>query len=244
MLNRPLLIREDHLLELPEPVQRYMRYVHIIGKEPVRTVHFKQRGIYRTKPANKWLPFVAEQFVSINPAAFLWRMTSWPAPLFTVSVTDRFSNGRGNLSVKLWSLIPMSNARGPEMDVGELQRYLSELACYPTAWLSGSIRWQAIDENSAKATISQQGITASVVVHVDEQGHLTEVTAQRYMAEQVGYRLEPWSGQFDEYQEVNGMLIPTRMEATWHLASGEFTWFRSELTEIEYNQTGKVAALR
>jgi hypothetical protein len=39
------------------------------------------------------------------------------------------------------------------------------------------------------------------------------------------------------------MRIPTRIEITWHLASGDFTWFRCKITEIEYNQSGKVTVL-
>ncbi len=56
-------------------------------------------------------------------------------------------------------------------------------------------------------------------------------------------RLTPWSVQSSEYQEASGMLIPTSLEVTWHLASGDFTWFRGGLTEIEYNQSGKVTKL-
>ena len=55
--------------------------------------------------------------------------------------------------------------------------------------------------------------------------------------------LAPWSAQCNEYQEVEGMRIPTRIEITWHLASGEFTWFRVKITDIEYNQSGKVTVL-
>ena len=36
------------------------------------------------------------------------------------------------------------------------------------------------------------------------------------------------------------MLIPTVFEVTWHPATGDFTWFRGQIIEIEYNQSGKV----
>ena len=52
--------------------------------------------------------------------------------------------------------------------------------------------------------------------------------------------LTPWSIQLDAYREVDGMCIPTVFEVTWHPASGDFTWFRGQITEIEYNQSGKV----
>src|SRR5579864_5467409 len=54
------------------------------------------------------------------------------------------------------------------------------------------------------------------------------------------YLLALWSAQRSEYQEVEVMRIPTRIEIMWHLASGEFTWFRVKITEIEYNQSGEV----
>ena len=162
-------------------------------------------------------------------------MQSQPYPLVSLSVTDRFADGHGGLSVKLWSFIPVANARGPEMDQGELQRYLSEMAYYPTAWLSHAIEWQAVDAYTAKATMRSQGITASTDLHVNEEGKLTHVTTERYMAEHGHYQLEAWSGRFDEYREVGGMLIPAKFAVIWHLASGEFNWLRGELTAIEYN---------
>jgi hypothetical protein len=124
------------------------------------------------------------------------------------------------------------------MDQGELQRFLGEITWFPTAWLTDAIEWLAIDAHSVKATIHQQSVTGSVVLHVNEQSQLTHVTADRYMGEHG--QLTPWSVQALDSQEVCGMRIPTRVEVTWHLASGIFTWFRVEITEIEYNQSGKV----
>ena len=147
--------------------------------------------------------------------------------------------GHGCMVIKLLSFITMGNAHGPEMDQGELQRYLAEMAWFPTAWLSDAIEWQAIDANSVQATFREPGVTGSVVLHVNEHGQLTHVTADRYKEEHGHYLLTPWSAQCNEYQEVEGMHIPTRIEITWHLASGEFTWFRVKITEIEYNQSGK-----
>ncbi|MGH2494157.1 MAG: DUF6920 family protein [Ktedonobacteraceae bacterium] len=46
-----------------------------------------------------------------------------------------------------------------------------------------------------------------------------------------------------EQKEVDGICVPTRIEITWHLAAGEFTWFRCKITRIVYNQSGKVMVL-
>jgi hypothetical protein len=42
---------------------------------------------------------------------------------------------------------------------------------------------------------------------------------------------------------VEGKRIPTTIAIAWHPASGEFTWFRCKITEIEYNQSGRVTVL-
>jgi hypothetical protein len=234
----PGLITEASLLSLPEPVQRYLSYAQVVGKEPIRTVRLKQQGFMRQRPDQKWMPLVAEQYFTTKPPAFLWHCTMRPFPLAWISATDRFSDGHGSMRIKLLSFIPLGNEHGKKMDQGELQRYLGEMIWFPTAWLSDAIEWQAIDAHLVKATLHESGITASMMLYVSEQGQLTRLSTQRYRGEHG--ELTPWSVQLNEYQEVDGMQIPTKSDVTWHLASGEFTWFRFNITEIEYNQSGKV----
>jgi len=239
----PRLITQDQVLVLPEPARRYLNYAQGVGKDLIRTVRLRQQGYMRMQPGQKWLPMVAEQYFTTNPPAFLWHTTIQPFPLVSISATDQFFQGHGSMRIKLWSVIRMGNARGPEMDQGELQRFLLEMAWFPTAWLSDAIEWRAIDANSVQATIHHQGVTASGTLHVNEQGQLTRLTAQRYREEHKHYRLDPWTAESSDYQEVEGMRIPTRSEVTWHLASGDFSWFKFKITEIEYNQSGKVTVL-
>lgn len=231
-------ITEDQVLAMPIQMQSYLKYIQVIGKEPIQTVRLAQKGWMRQKPAQKWIPLVAEQSFTTTPHTFLWKGTMRPFPFLWMTGTDRFSAGCGTMRIKLLSVIPLPLAKGPKMDQGELQRYLGEIIWFPTAWFSKSIEWQPIDEHSVQATLHEPGVSGSVVLHLNEQGQLTLVTAQRYMGNQ-GI-LTPWSIQLDAYREAGGMRIPTAFEVTWHPASGDFTWFRGQLTEIEYNQSGKV----
>jgi hypothetical protein len=231
-------ITEDQVLVMPVPMRSYLKYAQVVGQEPVRTVRLAQKGFMRQKPGQKWIPLVAEQYFTTTPQAFLWHGTMRPLPFFWMTGTDRFSGGHGSMRIKLLSVIPLPLAKGPKMDQGELQRYLGEIIWFPTAWFSNAIEWHAIDEHSVRATLYEPGVTGFVVLHLNEQGQLTLVTAHRYLGNE-GI-LTPWSIQLDAYREADGMRIPTAFEVTWHLASGAFTWFRGQLTEIEYNQSGKV----
>jgi hypothetical protein len=233
------LIREDQMRTLPAPIQRYLAYVQVVGKEPVRTVRLKQKGTMRQKPEQKWTPFTAEQYFTTDPPSFLWHGTMRPFPFFWMTGTDRFSEGHGIMRIKLLSLIPLPLASGPKMDQGELQRFLGEITWFPTAWFSDAIEWHVIDKQSVQATFHESGVSGPVVMHINEQGQVYLVTAQRYMGNQG--QLTPWSIQLGAYREASGIRIPTAFEVTWHLASGDFTWFRGRITEIEYNQSGKVS---
>jgi hypothetical protein len=231
-------ITEDQVLAMPVYLQSYMKYAQVIGKEPVRTVRLAQKGYMRQKPGQKWIPLTAEQYFTATPHAFLWQGTMRLFPFFWMTGTDRFSEGHGTMRIKLLSVIPLPLARGPKMDQGELQRFLGEIIWFPTAWFSNAIEWHVIDEHSVQATLHEPGVTGSVVLHMNEKGQVILVTAQRYMGNQ-GI-LTPWSIQLDAYREANGMRIPTAFTVTWHPPSGDFTWFRGQLTEIEYNQSGKM----
>lgn len=230
------VITEADLRRMPEVMQRYLRYARVVGKEVIRTVYLRQQGFMRTQPGQKWLPLVAKQYYSTMPPAFIWYGTMQPLSHISISATDRFTGGHGNMRIKLLSVVPLGNARGPEMDQGELQRYLGEMVWFPTAWLSPDITWQALDAGSVRATLSHENVTASIDLHIDEQGQLTHVTAERYKEEHGRYVLAPWSVQAGEYQEVQGMRIPTSVEVIWHLPAGDFSWFRCKITEIAYNQ--------
>ena len=188
--QQPGLITAAQVLALPEPMQRYLNYAQVVGKESIRTVRLKQQGFIRQQPGQKWFPMVAEQYFTTTPPAFLWHATMRPFPLVWVSGTDRFSDGHGSMRIKPFSLITVANARGPEMDQGSALRYLAEIIWFPTAWLSDNIQWQAIDAHSVKAMFHQKGVMVSAVLHVNEQGQPTHFTTDRFMEEHGRYRVD------------------------------------------------------
>lgn len=231
------IVTEEQLSGLPEPIKRYLTYAQIIGKERIRTVRLKQHGSMSLKEGAKWLPLTAEQYFTTNPPAFLWNGMVHPFPLVSISATDTFSEGHGKMRIKAFSFIPMGTATGPEMDQGELLRYLGEIAWFPTALLSELIHWQAVDSERATATISLSGITASAVFHVDEQGSYTHLTAERYREEHKQQVLRPWTGRWSDYRDIEGFRIPTKAAASYTLESGEYDYFRCRITAIQYNHS-------
>lgn len=229
--TRSNIITEASITGLPEPVQRYLRYTNIIGKETIKTVKLKQKGSMRPQINLPWMPLIAEQYYTINPPAFLWFGTIKPFPFLSIVGKDQFVDGQGSMIVKLFSLIPLVDGRGANFDQGELLRYLVEMLWFPTALLSDYLQWEKLDSQSAKVTMNYSNITVSAILSFNEQNQITHLTAERYYEK----GLEKWSGFCEEYREMNGIYIPTKCEVTWNLASGDFSYFRGEIIEIEYN---------
>jgi len=39
-----------------------------------------------------------------------------------------------------------------------------------------------------------------------------------------------------DYAELNGMVVPVKGEAFWHLSSGDFCYLGARVTDIEYDR--------
>lgn len=232
---QPFAIADEHLKGLPETVQRYLRWAGVVGKEAVRTVRLKQKGFLRLREGQKWLPMAAEQYFTACPPAFVWYARVRAFPGVTISVKDMFARGQGKLRANVLSVIKLADANGPEVDQGELLRYLAETIWFPTVWLSDYIQWEDVDTRSARATLSLADLTVAAVFHFDGEAQLNGVTAARYRQENGKFALRKWSGQVKDYQHVGGIRIPMKVQASWHLDSGEFACFQARITEIEYN---------
>ncbi len=235
--NKDSVITASQLAGLPDVVQRYLRHAQIIGKEPIRTVRLAQKGSMRMTPGGRWFPMRAEQRFTTDPPAFRWHGTIRLLPLISLSGTDMLRDGHGRFRIALVDRIPLVDARGPEIVQADLLRYLAEIVWFPTAWLSDAITWECLDDLSARATLRYQDQSVSAVMHFDADDELTRVGTERYRKDGKRNVLTPWGGRMGAYREMHGLLIPTQCEVAWQLASGDYSYFRSDITAIAYNES-------
>lgn len=230
------IITKEMTDSLPFPVQYWLLNSGIIGKEKIRFVRLKQKGFMRTKPGQeKWLSANAEQYFNVYDPAFIWKVKMNIMPLIQVAGMDKFADGKGNMTIKLFSLINMVNSSGPKIDQAAMQRYLAEISWFPSAALSPYIKWKGIDSSSAKATMTYKDVTGTVVFYFTGKGEIIKCTADRYKENTKDSPLEKWVITTKETGILNGIKMPVKSEVMWKLKEGDFTWFKIELTEIEYN---------
>ncbi|WP_254764360.1 DUF6920 family protein [Natrinema marinum] len=227
----------DDLEDVPAPAARYFRTVLEEGQPYTQTVRLRQRGEFRLGGADgSWKRLEATQHVTTRPPGFVWDATIAVAPLLSVRVVDLYARGEGLLRARLRSAIPVASAGpSPEMNEGELVRYLAEAAWYPTALLPArGVEWEPIDDDdAARATLEHGGATASVVFHFDDRDEIERVTAERYRQEDESYA--PWTGRFGDYEDRDGRRVPTEAEVEWNLEDGDLSYWRASVDAIEYD---------
>ncbi|MFA6059121.1 MAG: DUF6544 family protein [Taibaiella sp.] len=220
--------------ELPECVQTWLIVSGAVGRK-IKTVCLKQKGKMRTSLTGRWMPADAEQFFNIDDPAFIWKVKVSMNAVIWYSGRDEFKNGLGSMLIKLFSLIPIVNSSGRKIDQGSLLRFMGEMCWFPSAAVSPYIKWESISRNSAKATMCVGSTEASGIFRFDSNGNVLAFSAKRYMANGNSATLEDWYVPCNEWRVLDGFKIPVKGEVIWSLKSGNFSYYKWEITEISYH---------
>lgn len=150
---------------------------------------------------------------------------------------DMFIADKGRLVVSLLSLIKVVNGKGEKFNEGELQRWLGENVWFPTNLLpSEHLKWFPIDSKTAKLTFNYKGLSIFYMVTFNEIGEITQMETKRYMSKD---KRETWIGKLSDYKEMNGITVPTTIEAIYKLEKGDYSYAKFNVTKLEYNQPKK-----
>jgi hypothetical protein len=223
---------------LPSPVERYFRKVIKEGQRYIKSVHIKQAGRFRMREdSERWYALTATQHFTTNPPGFVWDAKIIMVPLITVRVIDMYKQGVGTLKAKLFNLMTLADDSDcKELNAGELMRYLSEAVWFPTALLpSRSISWHGINNNRAKAVISDKGQEVSAIFYFNDNDEITRAKTKRFRRTvDDTYELSHWTASYSEYQIRNGIMIPLEGRAEWNLPQGNIEYFKGNIVDITY----------
>lgn len=233
--NDGKMSKED-LAHLPKIVQKWMENSGVVGKQKIVSVRLKQQGEMKTKPDGTWMQFSAEQYFNLENPAFIWVTEVTALPGIHLSGRDKFYDGKGEMLIKLLSLIPVVNeGENEKMNSGTMLRFLGEICWFPSAALNQYISWEEVDANSAKATFSLNNTKVTGLFTFAENGELKSYEAERYYGGGEDSKKEKWLVEAVSYKEFEGIKVPDKSKVTWKLSEGDFNWLNLEITELEYN---------
>ena len=215
-------------------MQRHFRVALKDGQRIVTAATIELAGGFNLSPTGeRWKPFTSTQRVVTARPGFVWNGRIAIARGFCVHVHDAYVAGIGILEPSLMGLYALAGVRGAgEIARGELMRYLAEASWYPTALLpSQGVRWDAVDDHSANATLTDGALSVTMRVAFDSAG-LIESARFEARGATVGNKLvpTPWEGHWSDCRERNRMRVPMTGEAAWLHTQGRKPYLRGGVT--------------
>ena len=229
---------------LPDPVARYFAFALPEGQRRVRVARVRWAGEMRLKPDGAWSPFTAEQRFTGAPPGFVWDAEVRMMPLVPVRVRDSYVAGQGQMLGRVGGVLSVVNEGGTrEMALGALVRWLGEAAWFPTALLPGEgVTWEAIDDHSARATVTDGATSVTADFHFAPTGEMTRMTALRYRDVNGTGVLTPFEGRYERFMREQGVMVPGAAEVAWLLPEGRFAYWRGHPSSISYELVPELAS--
>jgi hypothetical protein len=227
------------LARLPAPVRRYFEKVLRPGQVMIRRAHHTQEGEFRRGgDKGAWARLSARQTSVVHSPGFVWdaRIAVVPA-LLPVQVRDLYSGGKAEMSAKILGLVTMAHAEdAPELASAALQRHLGEAMWFPTALLpSQGVVWTELGTDSARATLTDKGVTASLEFRFAKSGEIVGTyTDARFQEANGRFVAKPWEAVCSDWAERGGMLVPLRAEVAWIENGKRVPYWRARVVEIEF----------
>lgn len=223
---------------LPAPVQHYFRAALREGQPIIAAASVELAGTINLSATEaRWKPFTSGQRVVTRRPGFLWNAQVSMLPGVAVRVVDSYIAGEGLLRAAVLGLFTVAEVRGGgEIARGEFMRFFAEAAWYPTALLpSQGVRWEAVDDASAHATMVDGTLTLTLLFRFNDAGLIESFRAEARSAG-VGKDMVmlPWKGRFSNYRVQDGMTVPFTGEVAWVRPEGRKSYFLGSVTKLTY----------
>jgi hypothetical protein len=234
----PAPVTEADLAPLPPLVQTYLRRAGVVGRPRPRSAHATFSGRFRTGAREPWMRAAIDQhdFFGAAPRR-LFYMKASRAGLPFVGF-HRYVGDAATMQVRVAGLVPVVDARGPELTRSETVTLLNDMVMLaPAALLDAPITWQPLGEREVRATYTNAGHTISAVLTFDAAGDLAGfVSNDRHQSDGKKSRLFPWSTPMRGYRDFGGARLAAEGEARWREPTGEWTYAQVTLSHIVYDE--------
>lgn len=212
------------LAGLPEPAARFLTRALPPGVPLDLQIELEATGSIELGDA--WWPFRSTQLLSAGDG-FTWKASVRRGPVF-VSGADRYTDGTARMDFRLFGLIPVATASGPDTDRSAAGR----LAAETVAWLpqaatpQAGARWTPVDDERAVVTLATPTEPVQVEVVIDGEGRLRSTRTERWRDDRSPPRAEPFGGPIaSELTTEAGVRIAGAGSVGWGCGTAEWSEF-------------------
>jgi hypothetical protein len=231
------LFQEEDMEHLPYPVQQYLQYVGVVGREKVHRYSLDILGEFKMSEDHDFAPVTIKQTSFQKDLTRLFYMNLSMKGL-KIAGLHHLVDGKAFMEVKILDVFKVVDESGELMNISEMVTVLNDMAIMaPATLIDPRISWEQVDEYSvlAKFTNNEHTIEAQMFFN-DEYQLINFVSEDRYALLNGESRKVRWETPSTEYQEVDGMQLPYKGSAIWVFEDREFEYVRMQLEEIKYNE--------
>src|SRR6478609_9608209 len=236
-IQRDSVLSEFDLVDLPELIQKYIRYTGAVGKPKVRNFKVEFVGQIRKDEESEWMPFTSQQFNFIPTSTRLFFMKAAMKGL-PISGLHSFRNGQAAMDIRLFSLFKVQYQSGQEMAIAETVTFFNDMCCMaPATLIDKRIKWLETGDHYVKAQFTNNEISISAKLYFNDKGELINfISEDRYAAQEDNtMRRLPWSTPLKDYKDFDGHKLPSYAEAIYTYPHGALKYGIFELRDIKYN---------
>ncbi len=222
------------LAGLPEPARRYLEHAIAPGTTLARAVRLRMHGEIKLQ---RWLPFKADQAI-VWGRGFIWRAT---VSMYGMPIrgSDRLVDEEGAMKWKLFGLIPVMTASGPDISRSAAGRVAGEAVWIPSVLCTREVTWTSSDKSTVKAKFTAHGATSELELVINDKDRIKTASLPRWgNPDNTEFRYVEFGVIADEEKSFGGYTIPTRFRAGWYLGTDRFEsegeFFRATIDEAEY----------
>jgi len=228
---------KEDIAGLPAPLQKYFVNCGYIGKPKMLNIKISHNEVDFILNG-KALKIKCIQF---NSGEKPERIALIDTSLYGVPFEglDAYQDGFGSMKGMIAKSVVLFHQTGDEMNQSSLVNCLAESLLVPNIALKDFMKWETVDENHVKGTITYHNLSVSGIFTFDSHGYLTTFTTDDriYVDTKGNAQQVRWSAICEDYREVNGIMQPKSLQAIWHLPEGDLVYFDGRDTVIEYNVT-------
>lgn len=224
--------------QFPEVIQRYMTHCGYVGTPKMSHMRMDYGKV--NFKMNRSSQAMRVEYVQYNFASYPSRLALIDASIFGIPFEgmDYYYEGHGGMKGALAKLIPLFDQQGEEMNRSCLVTYLTECLFMPMALMENDITFEAIDDQTVKASITYGGETVSGIFVFNEHDEMIAFTTNDRSVTNEDGSLEqiPWTARCGNYRETeDGLKQPTTFQAVWHYSDGDFVYFDGVIDKIVYD---------
>jgi hypothetical protein len=155
-----------------------------------------------------------------------------------VKVLHSYSKKNATMLVRIASLFNSVDLEGNDLTLAVTVTVMNDICILaPSALIHKNISWEKMDSLSVKVIFENGLYKVSAILYFSEKGELINFVSKDRLALQEDGTLkkERWYTPVIDYQEFNGIKLPSYGEAIWNYPDGDFIYRKFHLKNIEYN---------